>query len=263
VLSKIQNERITVCIPTMNRKKLLTRFVKSYVTNCPIKTDFVFVNSNENKVSVDEEISLLISESENTYVDHYIPTSSVGEARKVAFDIAIDLGNKFVFSGDDDCRVSKLAIEKMMAPIYQDNRFWKVGHLGGYRAFIRDFKENEVRFHVNIGVLWVITLSVLKNIGNIDSSLSVREDTEFDARIWHNGGWTAIVDAKVAHSRFQKLESGERTIPDNMSEGWMDANDLIANRFPDIFKHKSGRLYRQFKFPENKFSLKENLRLYS
>jgi glycosyltransferase involved in cell wall biosynthesis len=263
MLERIQDERITVCIPTMNRKKLLTRFVKNYVENCPLRTDFIFINSNVDQRCVDSNISHMIHQVDNghTYIDHYIPPSSVGEARAVGMDIAKDIGNEFVFSGDDDSRVGEMAIEKMLAPIMQDDRFWKIGHLGGYRAFMRDFDLMEVRFHAVIGVLWVTTLSVLNNIGNIDRSMISREDNEFSARIWHEGGWTAIVDAKVAHTRHQPLEAGKRTIPENMSKGWMDANDLIADRFPDIFKHKSGKLYRQFKWPEEKFMLTDGLEL--
>jgi glycosyltransferase involved in cell wall biosynthesis len=261
MLKKIQRERITVCIPTMNRKKLLTRFVKSYVTNCPIKTDFIFINSNDNKVCVDDEIESLIIGSGNTFVDEYNGEGSVGAARKAGFDIALDIGNELIFSGDDDSRVGKMAIEKMLAPIIQDNRFWKVGHLGGYRAFMRDFDPMEIRFHAVIGVLWVTRKSVIEDIGSVDVKLKVREDCEFAARMWHNGGWTAIVDADIKHARHQPIESGKRTIPENKSEEWNDACNLIESRYPTIFKNKGGKLYRQFKWPEHKFKLADDLKL--
>ena len=98
-------------------------------------------------------------------------------------------------------------------------------------------------------------------IGNIDKTLSAREDVEMDANIWDNGGWTAIVDADVKHSRNQPLEYGERTIPKNYSDEWNAACDLIADRYPNIFKNRNGRLYRQFQLPDIKFSLSDELKL--
>ena len=261
MIKEIQKERITVCIPTMNRTKLLTRFVKNYIENCKMKTDFVFVNSNVDEVSVNENIKEMIEGAGNTFVDHYTPPNSVGEARKIAFDIAQDIGNEYVLSGDDDSRVGKLAIEKMLAPLFGDERFWKIGHLGGYRCFMRDFKPNEIRFHAIIGVLWATKLSVIDKIGNLDPTLTSREDNEWGARIWFNGGWTAIVDADVKHTRHQPLEFGQRTIPENYTEGWMKACELIEERYPTIFKNRNGKLYRQFKFPDLKLEFDDNLNM--
>ena len=261
MIKKIQSDRITVIIPTMNRTKLLTRFVKYYEKHCKIKTDYVFVNSNKNRIAIHGECREIIESGCNKYVDEYIKPSTVGEARKVGIDIAMSLGNEYILSGDDDCYIGKLAIEKMLAPLYNDSRFWKIGHLGNYRVFMRDFKSNEVRFHLNIGVFWATKLSVIKDIGNIDKTLSAREDVEMDANIWDNGGWTAIVDADVKHSRNQPLEYGERTIPKNYSDEWNAACDLIADRYPNIFKNRNGRLYRQFQLPDIKFSLSDKLKL--
>ena len=261
MISEIQKQKISICVPTLHRKKLLTKFIKSCVDNCNMKIDFIVVNQNDNKIAVDKDIESIIVDSGNSFIDHYIPERSVGKARSVAFDIALDVGNEFVFAADDDCKIGELSIEKMMAPIYQDDRFWKIGALGGYRAFIRDFKENELRFHLNIGVFWLTKLSVIKKIGNINSTLSAREDIEFDARIWDEGGWTGIVDSKLTHTRNQPLESGERTIPKNYDEEWNAICDEIANNYPNIFKNRGGRLYRQFKFPTNEFWLSENLKL--
>ena len=263
MIKKIRKERITVCIPTMNRTKLLTRFIKYYIKNCNMKTDFVLINSNVDKIAVDENIKNMIEESGNTFIDHYTPPNTVGEARKIGFDIAKDLGNEYVLTGDDDSRIGKLAIEKMLAPLFCDDRFWKIGHLGGYRCFMRDFKSNEVRFHAIIGVLWATKLSVIEQIGNIDPALTSREDNEWGARIWHHGGWTAIVDADVKHTRHQPLEFGQRTIPENYTEGWMTACKLIEERYPKIFKNRDGKLYKQFEYPDIKFNLSDELKLES
>ena len=261
MIDRILKERITFCIPTMNRTKLLTRCIKSYIKHCKLKTDFVIPNNNDSQIAVTDEIKQIIKDSGNTYIDRYNPIKSLGSQRKLAFDIAQEIGSEYIFQADDDCVVGSMAIEKMLAPMFNDDRFWTIAVLGGYKAFMRDFKPNEIRFHAAIGVLWVTRLSIINKIGSIDSNLVIKEDSEWAAKVWHNGGWTAIVDASVKHARHQPLESGTRTIPENYSEKWIECCQTIEDRYPNIFKNKKGKLYRQFKYPKLKFTLDKNLNL--
>ena len=262
IIDEIRNLRISVVIPTMNRKKLLNRFIIKYVENCPLKTDFVFVNSGDSEVCINSELEDILLLSGNNFHEIKSEKRIVGYLRNIGIGYAVsNLDNEFIFTGDDDCYIGKLAVEKMLAPIYQNNKYAVIGHLGGYRCFMRDFKPDEIRFHAAIGVFWCTRKSIINIIGNVDSELIVREDSEFQARCWHNNYWTAIVDADVKHKRFQPIDSGVRTIPENYSPEWNEACSIIEKKYPDIFKNRSGKLYRQFKFPEVKYHLDDDLKL--
>jgi GT2 family glycosyltransferase len=255
MINKILRTRITVIIPTMNRKKLFSRFMKSIMKNCKLKIDFIIVNSNSDKSSAIENIN--IRNQDSIFEIFEIP-STVGKARNLGFNKAIELKNEYIFTGDDDCVIGNDSIEKMLAIIIQDKKIGSVGHLGNYKCFARNFKKNEIRFWTVFGVFWLTRKSIINKIGNIDETMKAREDDEFHHRIWNNNYYCVICDADIKHNRHQPLECGERTICENYSEEWIKCCDIIADRYPKIVKSKSGKLYRQFKFPNIKYSIDEN-----
>lgn len=255
MIEKIRQQKIVCVIPTMNRNKFLERFFDKWDKHCPLHTEFVIVNGGD-KAPLDP-----LGDIKGIKVIHE-KRKGVGLARKIGIDYAMNYTKaKYIFTGDDDCYIGGLAIEKMLAPIVQNKKFACIGHLGGYRAFLRDFDEMEVRFYSTIGVLWVTRRDVVEKVGNLDEKLFVREDNEWQARCWSMGYWTAIVDADVKHKRHQPLEKGKRSIPGNDNPAWNKTTDLIAKRYPGYFKSRGGKLYKIFDLPDHKFYLDKKLNL--
>lgn len=266
MIDQIRKKKVSVVVPTVYRDKLLWRFLRYWHKYSKMKIDFIFINnSREEKKIVRDYMAELILSSGNTFVDlHATPSSSVAKLRNIGIGYALDLKNKYILIADDDCYIGEeLAIEKMIAPMEQEGRFWGIGTMWPHKFHMRDFPEDKVGFNLtNLSTLWMVPARIFQKLGTLDERLKIRDDNEFAARIWHNGGWTGTVANKVTHRRWQGYENDAVALPKNESEDWHYASEKIAWRYPNVFQNRNGRLYKQFKFPDRDFRMTERLELY-
>ena len=258
IINEITKKGVACVIPTKDRPQDLKECVKSYMNNCPIPTEIIIVDDSLDPIRAQD-----ILEDQESWHKIQILTGNtmkgVGPARAYGVQYVLDkTDHQYIVNTEDDARIMLNSIERLLAVIYQEPTFGYVGTVGNYKAFWRDWESDEVRFYHNLGVLWAFNVEFIKQCGNFDVSLVLREDLEMCLRAWFNGYYVGAVEAPIKHKR----SSSEYKAGD---PPWMQANQQIQDKYGNFIKTtKNGRVMinkKVFTYPKIKYKLANNLRL--
>lgn len=249
---------ICCIIPSYKRSNSLIECVESYMKHTQTKSLVVIVDDSpeEERSSVATFASLV-----EKYPQHQVEVittggkNGVGAARNFGIDYCMnhpDYNFKAFFNFEDDARILGNATDNIWNVMSQDERFGYVGTIGNYVMWNHEFTEKSIRWMTNIGIYWAFSRGFLKDCGNFDLNLRLREDVEMGLRAWSNGYWVAAVHAPVFHKRSgSDFKAGEAP--------WMEACDYIQKKYGSqnvtVTRKGSIRRRKSLSYPEFGYSL--------
>jgi len=246
-----------VAIPSYNDPKSLRRCVRSIRKYSPCISIYVVEQVSHTKDIIDDV----------TFYKHHPSQLGVGMARKVVTNYVLrDHPGSVIIHMDDDTVVHGSGVmEKANQIIRQYPEFAWVGALGAFKHWYisggmsQDDIINKIHFCTNIGAGFAaINPEFIKKHGHFDHSFITKEDVELCSRAWANGWFVGMVDIQIRSPR-KKRDISHPFHP--KSEQYLSANEKIASLYHGHFKLVGNRkLRKRFDFPEESFTLREDIR---
>lgn len=261
---KIESERITCVLPTMNRKGLLEECLSAYgeAVKCPTRM-YVVDSSSSKEVLSQQRASTLIGPRHTVTMlyDNPRKRGGVGAARAYGCRVAFEKGRprtEFLLNMDDDVILKPDAVERMVAVLKQVPEIGSVGAMFGLVRYmkLKGRKPNSVLVSfTHVGSHFLIRSCIARKTG-FNASMRLSEDYDMLMNAWDQGYCTALVDSPAVHKK-----SEDSTFLKEKGNWYSVAKACVARHPSFRLWHSADglrariKLKPEIKYPKERFEL--------